>query len=287
MNFSDRTAKKITCALVALLIGVISAFICADRVPDAKVFNDSIERLDETKETVMKFSAATLAVSVGITLLPDDYATPLASELADLNKYFILILGMIFFEKLMVVEGVPIAFRFVIPLCCFLYILYLASSKEILKSLAVKLFAFAMAMVIVVPCATYFSDVVCAEYQEYIDETINMAEAGNEKINELSLPSGEGKSFFERVSDVFQTAITGVKDLFDYFSRIIEKCINSIAILIVVSCGVPVLTFMLFIWIFKQLFQIQGVQALADRISAVLAAKDRKALMVGESEEAE
>ena len=97
--------------------------------------------LDDTKETVMKFSAATLAVSVGITLLPDDYATPLANTLADMSKYFVVILGMIFFEKLMVIEGVPIAFRFVIPFACCLYVIYIASMKEVFKSLALYISA--------------------------------------------------------------------------------------------------------------------------------------------------
>lgn len=273
--------------LAALLISVISIYVCSGRAANFSFFNDSIVRLDNTKETVMKFSAATLAVSVGITLLPDDYATPLANTLAEMSKYFIVILGMIFFEELMINEGIPIAFAYLIPLACLLYIAYVLSLKEIFKSLAVKLWIFAIAMILVVPCSTYFSDVVCAKYKTYINETIDIAQKGTEKIKEISLPAKDNQSYYERVSEIFQTAINGIKELFDYFSMVIEKCINAIAMLLVVSCAVPVLTFMLFVWLFKQLFQFQGTQFVADRINTIAKKLESVSSNRQESEETE
>ncbi len=121
MDTTERRLIGLAKILIAILIGVVSFYVCAGKVSETSFFQESIERLDDTKETVMKFSAATLAVSVGITLLPDDYATPLANTLADMSKYFVVILGMIFFEKLMVIEGVPIAFRFVIIILKLVY----------------------------------------------------------------------------------------------------------------------------------------------------------------------
>lgn len=38
----------------------------------------------------MEFSGATIATSLAITALPDDFGTPLADTLADMNMYFVL-----------------------------------------------------------------------------------------------------------------------------------------------------------------------------------------------------
>ena len=263
----DKILVRITAILLVVFLGVLSFFVGANKVPNMHFVNESVDLLNETRDTVMKLSAASLAVSVGITLLPDDYATPLANTLADMSKYCILILGMVFLEKLMLIEGVPIALKLVIPAACVLYIIFVLTGKELFKSFSFKLFVFALAMIFVVPISTHFADIISTQYMEYIDDTIDKAEEGNrDNLINLSSVSDKDKGWYEKVSDVFQKAISGVEELFDYFSDIVEKFINSIAILIVVCCGIPVLTCMLFVWIFKQLFQFDGFQMLANKI---------------------
>ena len=266
MLSDERILIRLVGVLLAVFISVISIFVCAKKVPQMEFFTSSVESLDNTKNTVMGLSAAVLGISVGITLLPDDYATPIAETLSDMTKYFIMILGMVFLEKLMVTEGTAIAFTYVIPIACAFWALYWISGRRLLKSWAGKILVLGVAMILVVPVGTHISEAVSAKYITYVEDTISTAKTGTDKLDEISTPVDDDQSVYERLSGLFQTAIAGVKDLFDYFSTIVQKCINAIAILIVVTCGIPILTFMLFVWLIKQLFQIQGIQMLSDRV---------------------
>ena len=87
---------------------VFSFFVASTKSVELPVYQNSVQVLDESKDMVMKITGATLGMSVLITFLPDDYATPLADSLADMNKYFILMLGMIFLENLLLTMGVPV-----------------------------------------------------------------------------------------------------------------------------------------------------------------------------------
>ena len=68
--------------------------------------------------------------------------------------------------------------------------------------------------------------------------------------------SGEDKTIFEKLSDLFQTAINGIADLLLHFQNTIRRCMNSIAILILTNCLMPLLTFFILKWMLGELFQI-------------------------------
>ena len=284
MRIKEKTWKYAAGVLLAAFISVFSIFICANKVAEAPFFSSTTENLEDTKATVMKLSASTLAVSVAITLLPDDYATPLADSLADMTKYFVLILGTVFLEKLMVTEGVPIAFRYVVPVACLLFLLYFLTKKELFKSFATKVTALALALILVVPCGIHLAEFICEDSLIYVEETIDSAEEGMDKIDEITEPVNEDKSWYDNISGIFQTAISGVKDLFDYFSNIVKKCINATAILIIVSCVIPVLTFLFFVWILNQLFQLQTLQFVTGKVAALTRAEERKRAKLEEKE---
>lgn len=51
-------------------------------------------------------SSSTIATSLALSALPDDFATSLAGTVWDLNTYFIFIFAVLFVEKLLVIEGI-------------------------------------------------------------------------------------------------------------------------------------------------------------------------------------
>ena len=119
---------------------------------------------------------------------------------------------------------------------------------------------------LVVPCGTYLSQKIGDRYLGYVDATITKAEAGSEVIDDSLSMGTDDKSFYEKVSALFQTAVNSLKDYINYFKNIIERFITSIAIMIIIYCGIPFVTFLLFIWILNQLFQFQSFQVLGDKI---------------------
>lgn len=250
--------------LLAILIGVVSVYILAYKAPEHRYVQETLESLEESRATVMKFSGTTIAVSVAITVLPDDIGSPIAGTLADMNKYFVLIFAVLYVERLIVVEGVKLSFLYVIPFACGLYIAAVLSGKAFFKNLAVKLMILGLAIVCVIPISTHFTDKVCGDYLAYVDETIEEANAGAEKVNEAADSGEDGATVFDKLTDAFQTAIRGISDLLAYFENVLKKCVNSIAIMIVTTCVVPVLVLLFFRWLLKELFSLNLSSPRAD-----------------------
>ena len=170
---SKKYAEPIRNILILVLIGVFSFFVITSWLPDSGFIKDSIESVEESSNTVMKFSAATLSTSLAISALPDDFATPLADSLADMNIYFIAILVMLHFEQLLIRYGVKLAFAIAIPAACGIGILAILLTKELLKGIAARVAVLGLAVALVVPCSTHITNYVAADLTAYEKEKWN------------------------------------------------------------------------------------------------------------------
>ena len=253
---SKKYAEPVRNILILVLIGVFSFFVVTSWMPDRGFIKDSLESVEESSNTVMKFSAATLSTSLAISALPDDFATPLADSLADMNIYFIAILVMLHFEQLLIRYGVKIAFAIAIPAACGIGILSILLKKELLKGIAARVAVLGLAVALVVPCSTHITNYVAADLTAYVENTIADTEDGADKLNEAMEGGTEEQTIFEKLSDLFQTAINDMSNLMAHFQNTIRKCMNSIAILILTNCLMPLLNFFILKWILKETFHI-------------------------------
>lgn len=249
-------AKLAVQVLALLLIAAISFFVVTAKLPETDFVKDSLKSVEDSSSTVMKLSAATLATSLAISALPDDFATPLADSLADMNVYFIAILAVLLLEKILIGYGIELAFAVVIPLACVMLALSIGLKKEALKTFAVRLCVLALTVAFVVPVGTHTAEYVAADLAEYVEETIVETEAGAGKLNEAMQGGETDKTVFEKLSDIFQTAVDSVSDLMLHFRNTIRKCMNSIAILILTNCLIPLITFFILRWMLKESFHV-------------------------------
>lgn len=253
------SAKHAALAIKILLLtlaAALSFFVAATKLPESNFVRDSLESVEDSSNTVMKFSAATLSTSLAISALPDDFATPLADSLADMNVYFVAILVVLFLEKILIRYGIKVAFAILIPLACFAGILFVVTKRSILKGVAIRLCVLGLAVAFVVPCNTHITGIVASDLTAYVDDTIEETEGGAGKLNEAMEGGSEDKTMFEKLSDLFQTAIRDISDLMLHFQNTIRRCMNSIAILILTNCLMPLLTFFVLKWLLRELFQI-------------------------------
>ena len=248
--------EKLAKTLFFILILVISVNVLTVKIPESKYMQQTMEHLEKSQNTVMTFSGTTITTSLAISALPDDFASPLAETVSDLNTYFIFMFAALFVEKLIVIEGTKIALTWIIPAACVLYILTIWSSKRVFHIFANKLMILGLALIFVIPFSTHFTERVCDDYMTYVDETISETNNGATKINEVMSTSNEESSFFDKLTDAFKTAIQDVTDLLTYFKNVIKKCINSVAILLVTTFALPVLILMLFRWLLNELFSL-------------------------------
>lgn len=248
--------EKLVKILLAVFLIVFSFTVLSCKVPETKFVQESVEYLEESQNTVMKFSGTTIATSLAISALPDDFASPLAGTISDLNTYFIFLFAVIFVEKLIVLEGVKLALKWIIPAACILYVISLFFIKEVFQKFAVKLLILGLSIIMVIPISTHVTESVCADYLDYVEETINETDAGASKINDVMNSGDKDTTFFEKISNAFKTAIQSVSDLLTYFKNVIKKCMNSVAIMIVTTFVVPMLILLLFRWLLKELFSL-------------------------------
>lgn len=253
---TEKQAVSLIKILALILAAVLSFFAVASILPNTGFVQDSLQSLEESSDTVMRFSAATLSTSLAISALPDDFATPLAENLADMNTYFILILVVLFLEKILLQYGIKAAFMILIPVACVMGLLFFKLKKGLLKGLAIRLCIMGLTVSFVVPCSTFLTNIVAADLTQYVNETIEETEDGAGKLNEAMEDGGDEKTIFEKLSDLFHTAVNGISDLMTHFQNTIRRCMNSIAILILTDCLMPLLTVFILKWVLETLFQI-------------------------------
>ena len=253
---TEKILGKAVKILLVIFVMVISICVLSVKVPEMEYVTGAVENLDESRDRVMTFSGATLTASTAISLLPKDWANPLANSLADMNKYFVFMFAAIFLEKLVVVEGIRISFVYIIPAACVLYILSILFPKEKIKEWAMKFLILGLAVICVIPFSIHFTKKVGADYLAYVDETIEEANAGAKKIYDVKSANEDEDVFLDKISDVFVTAFQGVKDLFTYFNNLIKRCINSIAMMIVITFVVPLFILVFFRWLLNELFSL-------------------------------
>ena len=239
--------EKLAKILFMIFLMVLSFSVLTRIIPESKFVQETIQHLEESQNTIMKFSGTTIATSLSLSALPNDFASPLASTVSDLNTYFIFIFAVLFVEKLVVIEGIKIALVWMIPAACILYIAAILTSKEMFKNFAKKLLILGISIIMVIPISTHFTETVCADYLTYVDAN---------KINELMAEENEDATFFDKLTDAFKTAIRDVNDLLAYFKNVVKKCVNSVAVMIVTTFVLPMLTMLLFRWLLTELFAL-------------------------------
>ena len=248
--------EKLVKILLIVFAMVFSFTVLTHVIPESKYVQDTIKHLEDSQNTIMKFSGTTIATSLSLSALPNDFASPLASTVSDLNTYFIFIFAVLFVEKLLVIEGIKISLVYIIPAACILGILAILFEKDGFKKFAKKLLILGISIVMVIPISTHFTEKVCADYLTYVDETIEEADAGANKINELLTEDTEDATFFDKLSSAFKTAINDVNDLLAYFKNVVKKCVNSVAVMIVTTFVLPMLVMLLFRWLLTELFAL-------------------------------
>ncbi|MDO4940444.1 MAG: hypothetical protein Q4E33_01980 [Erysipelotrichaceae bacterium] len=267
MELAKESKKKILIVAIIICLGLFSFFYLGNKFSNPETYENIISILDEKKDNVMGLTASTSAASIAITVIPDDIGTPIANQLADLSSYLLLILTVIYLEKyLLTVIGFAV-FKIIVPIVCALFISYVLFPKNFsLKKIGIKIAAFALALVLLIPTSVKISDMIDKTYQDSINETLSVA---NQEIEIEEQPQQESTQdnvpWYEKLYNYFADAVEDVKDAVTTSTTeavakaktLLSNFIEATAVMIVTSCVVPVLTVIAFVWITKLLLGIE------------------------------
>lgn len=286
MNF-DRI-KCIT-AVILLMVAVLSITVVGKYASAPENHQKTIASLDEKKQTVMELTAASTVTSALITLLPGDTATPIAEKMADVSGYLLIVLCAIYLEKYLVTITGYVAFTYLIPAACVLWILNLFFANATVRKLAAKLAVFGIAIFLVVPASVKISDLIGDTYQAQIEATIEDAKStqnileNSDMVNNTSASevgtgtteaatantqektnseSGSVSNIFDWAKDAFSNAKDSVTNVVENVTisteELVQKVENSlnhfieaVAVMIITSCVIPMLVLLLFFWMVK------------------------------------
>ena len=259
----DPRVKKVLTVVIPLIIACLSFFVAAKWATNVDTYAKTIASLDEKKQNVMELTAASTAASAAITLIPGDVATPIATKLADISGYFVIVICALYLEKYLLTILGAAACKVLIPLGCVMWALTPFWKKPFLKTTALKLFAFAAAIMLIVPASAWVSDMIETTYGESINATLEAATETVEDLEsnaesavaEAAENASEGAesteselSWWERLTgtvtsaagDIIEAAKDKVTVATSTFERVLNNMIEALAVMIVTSCVIPI-----------------------------------------------
>ena len=270
MNFIK---QKCITAAVLLLVAILSITVVGKYASAPENHQKTIASLDEKKQTVMELTAASTVTSALITLLPGDTATPIAEKMADVSGYLLVVLCAIYLEKYLVTITGYVAFTYLIPIACGLWILNLVFENATVRKLAAKLAVFGIAIFLVVPASVKISDLIGDTYQAQIEATIEDArntqsilENSGVVDDDTNATETTGIDATSNIFDWAKDAISGAKDsvanvvenvkisteeLVQKVENSLNHFIEAVAVMIITSCVIPMLVLLLFFWMVK------------------------------------
>ncbi len=244
---------KVILAVVCIAAGVVSFFVLAGIFSSVDFYADTISALDKSRSKVMELAAAAVASSSAITLLPGDIGTPVAQELAEMSKYFLIVLCAIYLEKFLLTVTGMVAFKYIIPIACLLCIIFIASNEKIFAKIATKLFLFSLVISFTIPVSVNIARMIESNYAASIETTLNNAKENTDTVTKSAEEENKNSNAIEKIVN----NITGnVNELLKKFENTLSSFIEAIAVLIVTSCLIPVGVLLFFLWLVKLVFSI-------------------------------
>ena len=246
---TEHPLRNVLLAVLLVLAGVVSFLFLADVASAPETHEGTIASIDEKTDTVLKLTATSTLASAAVSAIPGDTATPIATKLADFTEYFLLILCVLYSEKyLLTIIGAG-AFKILIPVACLLTIIGLFWNGRVMKRLAAKIAVIALAFYFVIPLSIRVSDMIYSAYRESIDSTISSAEELSDETSALADAAEDTNIINAILNRISETA----DSLTDKAANILNRFVETLAVMIVTSCIIPILVLLFFVWLVKLL----------------------------------
>lgn len=252
---------------VAIVVALVSFFVIAPWAGSAESYTGIIASLDEKRNTVMQLVTGSTATSAGITLLPGDVGTPIAEKLLDLGADFAIVIGAIYLEKYALTILGLAAYKFLVPIGCILFAIAALLSnrpsvRQTLYGLSTRLVLFGIAISLVVPASVTVSKLIEDTYETSMNETIAALEqtdgaAGAAAADAGASAASEGNAvvnFLTSIPENLSNAATGVSE---QVQARLNMFIETLAVMIVTSCVIPILVLLFFIWLAKTILGVR------------------------------
>lgn len=249
-----RRHRKMIVTVLLILGALLSCFVVANYAESPQYHKKAIAFLDE-KANVTLITAASATTSTLISMIPDDTASPIANEIADITSCFLVVLCAIYLEKYLLTLTGYFSFRILFPIAFILWAIYINVKREQLKNLAMKLVVFGIAIYVAVPMSVKISSLIEDTYQTSIAVTIENAKQSATEIQENAedLAEEDEEGFFQGLINKIGGGVTGAVEKVKYM---LNNFMEAAAIMMITSCVIPILVMVFLIWIVRVIWGI-------------------------------
>jgi hypothetical protein len=249
--------EKAIIAAVLAAVALVSLIVFAN----PETYTGIIGTLDEKKGNVMVLATTTTAASAAISALPNDMGTPIADKLVDFSSYFMVILAVIYLEKFLLTTLGFLGFGILIPVACALFAVAVflrrgTLTRVNLQRLGTKLAAFGLALALVVPVSVWLTDNVDATFDESLAASNAAAQEATEQLEESAQEQTQEDpgllgGIASAVQEGWNGLTQGAQQALDSLGDQLNTMIDTLAVMIVTSCLIPLLVLILFLQLVK------------------------------------
>lgn len=253
--------EKAIIAAVLAAVALVSLIVFANIASNPETYTGIIGTLDEKKGNVMVLATTTTAASAAISALPNDMGTPIADKLVDFSSYFMVILAVIYLEKFLLTTLGFLGFGILIPVACALFAVAVflrrgTLTRVNLQRLGTKLAAFGLALALVVPVSVWLTDNVDATFDESLAASNAAAQEATEQLEgsaqeQTQEDQGLLGGIANAVQDGWNGLTQGAQQALDSLGDQLNTMIDTLAVMIVTSCLIPLLVLILFLQLVK------------------------------------
>ena len=259
--------------IILVIVSILSITVVSPYLSTPETHTQSLATIIESKSNATALSLTVTLASTAISLLPEDTGSAIADELSELSTPLLIIVCILFFEQYLLTAMEALAFTILLPISCILFIAHLYFHHKFLKILAIKLLLIALLCACIVPLSAAL--------------TLMMRNTFAESINVLQLQLDEiGATFAQLLGDGSEGDIlkyisnftSGIGDVLAFAKNALGLLIDAVAILMITSCVIPVITLLLFIWCLKSILtgSMENLEDTARAIMKKLPSKKQK-----------
>lgn len=249
MNPAVKTAVLILAALV--FIFPVTQLLAK---PDA--YSPTFHSIDTKTETVLALTAAATAASTAISAIPDDFGTPIANQIAEYTDYLLIIFSILLAEKYLLTVIALFTFRLFVPAALVSFIPSIRRNYAFIPQIAMKIATIGLALWIVIPTSMFISDLVYDTYKVSFDETIASVSLLEEAEEAESEEENVFSSMWGKVTDTVSSITDTVTHIPDKVTAIANNFIQSVAVMIVTTCIIPMLVLIFALSVVKIIFGV-------------------------------
>lgn len=254
-----KSHDQVTKSTILLFVALLSYFVVSNYVMTTGFHTATIESLNEKEITVIALAGSTAASSTLISLIPSKAAENIANQIGQLTPYFIMILGAIVLQKVLVGVVGYISFSIIIPFACALGVAYVYLKESFLRDIAIKLFIFGIILFAIIPTGVRLSDLLYETSQSSIQETIRAAEQNEKYVEDKKEDMyKEDRNWMEKVESYIANATSKIANEISQMIKngenLLTAFLQSVTVMIITTCVIPIVVVLFFVWIVNLLF---------------------------------